>query len=656
MELDEAFWRLKSFEMPDGSDPACESVRKVLARLLASRAVSLGELQTARDIVGRKGRVGAHAYLFLAGMFVSLRDGNTAFNLSREENKNGKLLVDACRRNADDADKTDLDAFGAEVAGMWSAAVEAASSLKDDVVKQDSTGFWYFVRYGDAVTQISQMIKDRLSGSGDSLSGEELQAVVRYSTGDGAGEYSLGDEQQRAVRAAVENNLTVITGGPGTGKTTIVCSILRALIQKIGLKVADVVLAAPTGRAGQRMGEALRKQCETALGDDAEACNEIATLTGTTAHSLLGGYGPKWKYNEQNPLPHRLVVVDECSMVDLLLMRSLLGALRKDCRLVLLGDKNQLPSVEAGAVLGDLMLWGKKGHESAFPELTESHRFTGRLKVCAEEFNAGKSDAIMSPESRLPVPGAAWTSTLSSPESKNGCFWYELSGEGLSQKLDSLLREWAQTHGLGKDGALVDAARGIKDGDEAFDGTCSEAARKLFEVLDASRILTVVRKGAFGVQHVNELLLKERLGRNPAQPLVDCGIPVIVTVNTRSLNLFNGDVGVTVKTPNRGVCVLFPRGESVVCCPVSKLPEHELAYAMTVHKSQGSEFGNVMVVLPDDKEHPLLNRQIVYTGITRAKKRAVIVGTKVALERALERKIDRDTGIGTVRSKKNEEE
>ena len=142
-----------------------------------------------------------------------------------------------------------------------------------------------------------------------------------------------------------------------------------------------------------------------------------------------------------------------------------------------------------------------------------------------------------------------------------------------------------------------------------------------------------------------KLLLKERLGRNPAQPLVESGIPVIVTVNTRSLNLFNGDVGVTVKTPKRGVYVLFPRGESVVCCPVSKLPEHELAYAMTVHKSQGSEFGNVMVVLPDDKEHPLLNRQIVYTGITRAKKRAVIMGTKGALERALERKIDRDTGI-----------
>jgi exodeoxyribonuclease V alpha subunit len=200
-------------------------------------------------------------------------------------------------------------------------------------------------------------------------------------------------------------------------------------------------------------------------------------------------------------------------------------------------------------------------------------------------------------------------------------------------------------HGLAKDGALVDAAREIKDGDEAFNGRCSDAARALFDVLDASRILSVVRKGPFGVQHVNELLLGERLGRNPVQPLVDCGIPVVVTMNTRSLNLYNGDVGVTVKTPRHGVCVLFPRGEEVVCCPVLQLPEHELAYAMTVHKSQGSEFENVLVVLPDDKEHPLLNRQIVYAGITRAKKRAVVVGGEAVLEAALSRRLVRDTGL-----------
>ena len=650
MELNEAERKLGLFEIPDGEDETIKDERSVLAQMLVSRTLSLGELQTARDIVGRRSEAGAYAYLFLAGMFVSLRDGNTAFNLSREANKDGKLLVAACRRNAEDEDKARLDACEIKVAGMWPAAVAAANVLKGDVIMQDANGLWYFARHGDAVAQVSKMIGERLQESGKSLSAEELQAVIKYRKSKGSDEcYLLGPEQQNAVRAAVEHNLTVITGGPGTGKTTIVCSILRALLKKDGLEVADVALAAPTGRAGQRMGEALKKQCETAWSGsdaaDAKACGEIATLTGMTVHSLLGGYGPKWKYNEENPLPHRLVVVDECSMVDLLLMRSLLDALRKDCRLVLLGDKNQLPSVEAGAVLGDLMLMGKKGREAAFPELTESHRFTGRLKTCAEEFNAGNSNAIMSPESRLPVVGETWTQKISKPESENGCFWYELKGERLPQQVDERLHEWAVAHGLDKDGALVAAAREIRDGDPAFDGKCSDATRKLFGALDASRILTVVRKGPFGVQHVNGLLLKERLGRNPIQPLVDCGIPVIVTMNTRSLNLFNGDVGVTVKTPKRGVCVLFPRGEEVVCCPVSKLPEHELAYALTVHKSQGSEYENVLVVLPDDVNHPLLNRQLVYTGITRAKKRAVILGTDAALKRAIATRIDRDTGI-----------
>jgi len=334
-------------------------------------------------------------------------------------------------------------------------------------------------------------------------------------------------------------------------------------------------------------------------------------------------------------------------MVDLLLMKSLLTALRKDCRLVLLGDKNQLPSVEAGAVLGDLMLQGREDGDkkASFPELKESHRFTGRLKTCAEEFNGGKTDAIMSETSRLPVAGEPWTDTMSRPEAENGCFLYELSGDGLPQKVDKLLLEWGAAHGLAKDGALVQAARGIHDGDGAFDGKCTEAAQKLFDVLDASRILSVVRNGPFGVNHVNELFIKARLGRNPPQPLVDCGMPVMVTVNTRSLCLYNGDVGVTIKTPKHGVCVLFPRGEQVVCCPVSQLPGHELAYAMTVHKSQGSEFENVMVVLPDDENHPLLNQQIVYTGITRAKKRAVVVATESALEHAIATRLDRDTGI-----------
>jgi exodeoxyribonuclease V alpha subunit len=184
------------------------------------------------------------------------------------------------------------------------------------------------------------------------------------------------------------------------------------------------------------------------------------------------------------------------------------------------------------------------------------------------------------------------------------------------------------------------------NGDLALtEGVNSPKARALFETLDRSRVLTVVRQGPFGVQGVNDLLVMKRFGgRMPVNPLEKPGVPVIVTRNTPARNLWNGDVGVTVEGPS-GMVVLFPRGDKVVSCPVGLLPEHELAYAMTVHKSQGSEFENVLVVLPDDEKHPLLNRQVVYTGITRAKKRAVIAGTDAALATALSRKLERDTGL-----------
>jgi exodeoxyribonuclease V alpha subunit len=264
--------------------------------------------------------------------------------------------------------------------------------------------------------------------------------------------------------------------------------------------------------------------------------------------------------------------------------------------------------------------------------------------VCADEFNRGVGATVRS--ARLPrAENACWTEALTADDTENGCFWYAVPSDPPSAKVDAPVKEWARTFGLLDGGALAAAAKAVTADAAVFDGRSSDGARALFRLLDQSRILAVVRKGSFGVDHINELLLKERLGRVPSEPFVAGGIPVMITRNVPSMNLFNGDVGVTVKRPEGGVSVLFPRGERVVSCPVALLPDHELAYAMTVHKSQGSEFENVMMILPDDGDHPLLNRQVVYTGITRAKKRAVIVGSAAALNEALSRKIERDTGL-----------
>ena len=646
MEFETAMRRLKLFEIPAGESEKAESVRDILARLLSFNAISLGELQSERDIVKREGNVPEAIYIFLSAMFVSLRNGNTEFNLRNEVNENGKLLLDACRINAKENDAAAIKDVKEKIEAIWKDAVEAADLIKsEDVVKKVgcNSSVWRFSKNDKAVQDVSDMIKARLAETGESLSDDELKGVIGYK-GEGGVEFTLGEEQKRAIRTTVQHRLTVITGGPGTGKTTIICSILRSLIKKTGLKLADVALIAPTGRAAQRMGEALQAQCAMADASEDEK-TAIASLEGVTIHSLLGGYGPKWNYNQDNPLPHRLVVVDESSMIDLVLMRSLLAALRKDCRLVLLGDKNQLPSVNAGAVLGDLIEIGKsEENKIAFVELTESRRFKGKLKECADEFNKGESATVKS--FKFPISESErWTEPFENNSTEDSCFWYELSSNYHPAKVDALLKDWARQFGLLKGGALVAAAKAVATDDKAFNGERSDGTRRLFKVLDRSRILSVVRRGPYGVEHINELLLKERLGRIPIEPLVNSGIPVIITKNARSMNLFNGDVGVTVKRQGGGVYVLFPRGESVVSCPVSLLPEHEIAYAMTVHKSQGSEFENVMVVLPNDKGHPLLNRQIVYTGITRAKKRAVIVGSEDALDEALTKKTVRDTGL-----------
>jgi len=657
MTKEEANRLLRLFEIPGGNAEADMAVRDILARLLALGAVSVGELQTARDIVGRKDGTGAHAYLFLAAMFVSLGDGNTAFDPDREDNRGGGLLADACRRREDREDaKSAIKELRKDVAAEWDEAVKAAAPLVGDIVRKDARGFWYFDKYGVAVKEVGKAIHDRIGTTDDVLSDAELAAVSAYIGRDKDGnprDESLDDDQRLAVCAAVGNRLAVVTGGPGTGKTTVLCSILRALFAKTGLKPADVALAAPTGRARRRMVEALADQCEKAVDrgeGDQRVRSEISTMSASTIHGLLGGFPPNWAHNAENPLPHRVVVVDECSMVDLLLMRSLLAALRKDCRLVLLGDRHQLPSVDAGAVLGDLTkLLGKDDASSgAFVELKTSHRFTGRLRTCADEINRGKSDAILSDESR--VDGDAWVN----PPGKTGggCFFRRLAKldesdvKGrmqLRETIDKLLIGWAKAHGLGKGGRLAVLADAAAHLGKPLEGLAEADVHDLFEELDKSRILTVVRKGSFGVEHVNDLLLKERLGRNPSEPLVESGIPVIVTKNSRTLD--NGDVGVTVKRGKGDVVVLFPRGKGVVACPVSQLPEHELAYAITVHKSQGSGYGDVLVVLPDDKDHPLLSRQLVYTGITRAKERAVILGTKDALDHAINNPIERDTGI-----------
>lgn len=623
--IENAFLRqLKLFGVPSGSGEIAEAVREFLARRLEDGDLSLSEIQLSRDIAERGKCENPDVFLFLAAMFVAQRKGNAFLS-----EKNGERI---------------FNEFGES--GLWEKARAAAPSLPEEIVVSKEGKGWFFARNLEAVERVSKLIRTRVkeARSEESPDIEKSAAFI---------DKTLDEFQKKAVRTATSRSFAVITGGPGTGKTTIVCAILRALLRPGDLRPDEIGLVAPTGRAGQRMTEALRKELAKAKDENPAVLAAIGSLKGVTIHSLLGGRAPHWKHTKYDRLPHRLVIVDESSMVDLHLMRALLEALRDDCRLVLLGDSHQLPSVDEGAVLGDLAMKDGEERDGWAVHLEDSHRFKGKLKDASEAINAGDSDALKGAAPALGIEtetGSDWTSTLRKDTTKNGCF-HLVFGKMSTQSCHKALEQWAVCFGtLGElaklaKGIAGDPAKGIVPDACLDDGTMTPAAKALFECLDRARVITVLRNGPFGVAGVNDFFSRKIHGRRKTDnPFDKPGVPVLITRNSRERELYNGDIGVTVERDGM-MYALFPRGEKVVVCPVALLPEHELAYAVTVHKSQGSEFGNVLVVLPEDEKNPLLTRELVYTGITRAKERAVILGTEAALEAALKNKTERDTGI-----------
>ena len=623
--------RLELFRIP--SD-ATSSVRVLLARLLAAQTISLGELQTARDIVHRAelrtNHISPCAYLFLAALFISQHAGNTYLVASEGPallQKNGYLdsPESILGSNAD---------YAQSLAALWPQALQAAQALDGDVLISCGDK-WFFKRNYNAVKAISSYLFEREKSAADESSDtppteDEINSIRKIDA-----VHELNVDQLAAVRTVLSRHFAVITGGPGTGKTTIVCAFLRLLISR-GLTADDIALIAPTGRAAQRMGEALHKQAARASLEP-HMRGKIDALEGTTIHSLLGGRAPHWKYTAANKLALKLVVVDESSMVDVHLMKALLDALPSTCRLVLLGDKDQLPSVEAGAVLGDIV----RDHASKqVVYLRTSNRFTGAFAQAAAAINEGNAEkfAALSPDlTNEKEPFAI----LSNSSSINQCFRLTPS-----TNLDETCQAWAAHNGLLATGQLVRLASdpNFKDDASLTNGTASKLSNALFAALESSRILTVVRQGPSGAAALNTALLRARFnGRLPRVPLSACGIPVLITRNNPTRGLWNGECGVTVQGP-MGLTAIFPRGDKVVSCPVGLLPEHELGYALTVHKAQGSEFENVLVVLPPET-NPLLSRALVYTALTRGKKRAFILGNSAALEKAIQTPLTRHCGI-----------
>jgi exodeoxyribonuclease V alpha subunit len=526
----------------------------------------------------------------------------------------------------------------------WEAAVRASPVVTEGAGHPDRParfvgGRLYLDRYWQDEQVVRRHVDERLGVGPTPVDATRLAAACTRlfpERQDGA--------QRLAAAAAALGRLTVLTGGPGTGKTTTVARLLAVLhdVSGAGLRVA---LAAPTGKAAARLQEAVR---ETVGAMDPADQRRVGLPEATTVHRLLGwraGSSTRFRHDRDHHLPHDVVVVDETSMVSLPLMARLLEALRPQARLVLVGDPDQLASVEAGAVLGDLVARSVSGDAlpsalaAVLPDdvptepaartalrggvvrLEVVHRHGAVIAGLAAAIRGGQADEAL----RLLRAGEPRVQFV------------ETAGDAPSDSELAVVRRRAEAAGV----ALTSAAQA---------GDVPAA----LEALESHRVLVAHRRGPAGVARwaslVEQWVAEAWTRQGHAATTVDAsavwypGRPLLVTRNDRDTGLYNGDTGVVVATAGGGVVAVFGDAASPVRVRPHRLPSVETVHATTVHRAQGSQFTHVSLVLPPATS-PLLTRELLYTAVTRAREGVSVVGTEAAVRAAIARPVRRASGL-----------
>jgi exodeoxyribonuclease V alpha subunit len=439
------------------------------------------------------------------------------------------------------------------------------------------------------------------------------------------------DLQSLAAVTAVRRRFSVIAGGPGTGKTT---TVARALALMEGQAAATearpplFALAAPTGKAAARLEEAVHAEAR-AMDVDPATRERLLQLKGSTLHRLLGfnpGNRTRFRHDRFHHLPHDVVVVDETSMVSLSMMARLLQAMRPEARVILVGDPEQLASVEAGAVLGDIV--GPQSSEGGAPVggtptaaigegivvLRRVHRFGGAIAELAQAIQRADADEVMA------ILAAG----------HHDVEW--IAGEGAPLSAEQLAPVRALAVESGR--AVIESARAGR-------------AEDAIAALAGFRLLCAHRQGPEGVATwttiVEDWLQADVAGFVTGRDWY-VGRPLIVTENDYGLQLYNGDTGVVMEGSDGRLVAAFERGGVIALVSPTRLAAVDSVYAMTVHKSQGSQFGAVALLLPT-LESRVLTRELLYTAVTRARERLVIAGPERSIRAAIERPITRASGL-----------
>jgi exodeoxyribonuclease V alpha subunit len=506
-----------------------------------------------------------------------------------------------------------------------------------DVRPLRMTGEWlYLDRYWTEEIQVARALQ--------ALAGRSVAGIDSARLDDGLTRMFPGQadgSQRRAAATAVRRPFAVVAGGPGTGKTTTVARIVALLGEQAlaaGAPLPLVALAAPTGKAAARLQTAVAEEGRQ-LDVPSAVRDQLMSLPATTLHRLLGwrpGSSSRFRHNRQRRLPHDLVVIDETSMVSLSLMARLIEALRSEARLVLVGDPGQLASIEAGAVLGDIV--GPAGEPAAAAPpptfgapgahdrdaasaqggigagivvLDRGHRFGAGIGDLAAAIRSGDADAVLA-LLRNPPAGVHWLEA-------------DVAAEPELPRVRKTM--------VGAARAMIDSAR---------DGQAEAALAALARF----RILCAHRRGPYGVAtwtaRTEGWLEAELPGLTTGERWYP-GRPLLVTENDYELGLNNGDTGVVIQVAER-VLAAFGRGGGVARYSPTRLGSLETVYAMTIHKSQGSQFDAAAVLLPGPDSR-ILTRELLYTAATRARYQLILAGSEESVRAAVQRPVARASGL-----------